>query len=154
MTERKPPTPEALARYAEGFNRSATLRFFGVTISFPDTRLVRAELKIRPDHRGGMGTSAVNGGIRAAMFDLVVGCTGALVDPTRKSATLQLSMSFERALAGDLLVAEAHLDRVGGRTAFASAWIKDERGEICARCQGVVRLSNEPWESGHSPAVN
>lgn len=154
MSERPRPTADQLARYAEGFNQSATLRFFGTTLSFPEGQLVRASLPVRPDHRGGMGTDAVNGGILAAMFDLVIGCTGALVDPTRRTATVQLSMSFEQAVRGDLLVAEARVDRAGGSTGFSSAWIKDGRGETCARAQGVIRLLTQTWASGEHPGIN
>ena len=52
--------------------------------------------KAKGNERGGMGFEAVNGGILAAMFDLVLGASVALVDPTRRSATMQLSMSFMR----------------------------------------------------------
>lgn len=148
------PPADALERYADNFNRSATLRHFGLTLSFPEGRLVRATLPVRPDQRGGLGSEAVNGGVLAAMFDLVVGSTSALVDPTRRSATVQLSMSFERPTNGDVITADAWIDRAGGSTLFASAVIRDGQGEVTARCQGVVRISRLPWADGASPAIN
>jgi acyl-coenzyme A thioesterase PaaI-like protein len=149
-----PPTPELLARYAAEFNKSSTLRFFGVQIAFPDQQTIEVRLdKIIPEQRGGLGTSAVNGGVLAAIFDLVIGCTSALFDPTRRSATMQLSMSFERPVFGDSLRAEGRIDAAGGSVLFSSARLFDGNGTECARCQGLIRISRLPWESGQSPAV-
>ncbi len=149
------PTQEQLDRYAEQFNRSQTLRYLGVRVSFPEGRKVVVSLpEVRPEHRGGLGTTAINGGIIAALFDLVIGCTPALLDPTRRCATLQLSMSFQRPLTGDSVRAEAEIDSHGKNTLFASARVVDAQGHVCARAQGVVRLSSLPWASGDSPAIN
>ena len=136
------PTLEELARAAKLFNASTPLKHAGFRLSFPRTDLVVADVPVvRSEHRGGLGTSAVNGGVLAALFDLVTGCTAALVDPGRRSATVQLSMSFERPVVGDSLRAEARIDSRTRRTLFASAHILDERGRVCARCQAVVALA-------------
>jgi uncharacterized protein (TIGR00369 family) len=148
------PTQEQLDRYAQQFNKSQTLQFFGVQVSFPQGEKVIVTLPVGPQHRGGLGTHAVNGGIIAALFDLAIGCTPALVDPTRRAATMQLSMSFERPLLGNLVRAESTLDSAGSNTLFASARMYDEQGQVCARCQGVVKLSSMKWASGESPATN
>lgn len=149
------PLQEQLDRFAERFNQSKSMTYLGVRLSFPEGRTVVATLpEVRPEHRGGLGTSAVNGAVIAGMFDLVLGCTAALVDPTKRCATLQLSMSFQRPLTGDSVRAEAEIDSHGKNTLFASARILDSQGTVCARAQGVVRLSNIPWASGDSPAVN
>jgi uncharacterized protein (TIGR00369 family) len=149
------PLPEQLARYAEQFSRSKTVQYFGVEVSFPDGDHVEVRLpSVRPEHRGGLGGEAVNGGVLAAIFDLVIGCTPALIDPTRRTATMQLSMSFERAVRGNSLRALGQIDSAGQAVLFASASILDASGTVCARCQGVVRLSKLAWQSGESPAVN
>jgi uncharacterized protein (TIGR00369 family) len=152
------PESEQLKRleaYADGFNRSETLGLFGVRIEFPDTRRVRAVIDdVRPGHRGGLGSEAINGGVLAALFDLTIGVCGALVDPSRRSATIQLSMNFERPVTGNRITAEASLDRAGGANLFASSVIYDEAGQACARGQGVVRISRSGWANGGSPAVN
>jgi uncharacterized protein (TIGR00369 family) len=149
------PRQEQLDRYAEQFNQSQTIRYFGVQVSFPQGEKVLVTLpEIRPEHRGGLGTAAVNGGVIAALFDYAIGCTPALLDPTRRAATMQLSMSFERPLRGTSARVEATIDSVGTSTVFASARMYDEQGQVCARCQGVVKLSRMKWSSGESPAVN
>jgi uncharacterized protein (TIGR00369 family) len=149
------PTLEQLNRYAETFNASATLAHFGVKVSFPDADTVEATIaEIKPEQRGGLGTDAINGGVLAAMFDLAIGCTPALVDPTRRSATVQLSINFMRAVRGQRLVARAKIDRAGDVLLFASAQIIDEKGVICATATGMSRLTNLPWAGGESPAIN
>jgi acyl-coenzyme A thioesterase PaaI-like protein len=153
MPAAPPPSAEALRAYAEGFNASLTLRHFGATLDFPEGTRVRATLPIQPQHRGGLGTSAVNGAVIAGLFDLIIGCSAALIDPRRRSATIQLSMSMERPTAGDVVTCEGWIDRAGGSTIFSSAVIRDETGQITARCQGVVRLGSIPWEDGSSPKV-
>lgn len=149
------PTQEQLDRYAEQFNRSQTLRFFGAQLSFPQGEKVVVSLpEVRAEHRGGLGTAAVNGGIISALFDYAIGCTPALLDPTRRSATMQLSTSFERPVRGNTVRVEATIDNAGTSTLFASARMYDAEGHVCARCQGVVKLSRMKWASGESPAVN
>ena len=149
------PTQEQLDRYAELFNQSQTIRFFGLRLSFSQGEKVVITLpEVRPEHRGGLGTAALNGGVLAAMFDYAIGCTPALLDTTRRAATMQLSMSFERPMLGDTARAEATIDSAGTSTLFASARLYDAQGHVCARCQGVVKLSKMRWASGESPAVN
>lgn len=147
---RTPPTREQLDAYAEAFNGSQILKALNAVLSFPDPAdriLVRVD-PILPYHRGGLGTSAVNGGMLAAMFDFVIGTTPALVDPTRRTATMQLSMTFERPVTGNWFTAEGFVDRAGQSTVFASAVIKDERGVACSRCTGLVKMSSLPWQQG------
>jgi uncharacterized protein (TIGR00369 family) len=149
------PTQEQLDRYAEQFNQSQTLRYLGVRLSFPEGRKAVISMpEVRPEHQGGLGTTAVNGAIISAMFDLAIGCTPALLDPTRRCATLQISVSFQRPLEGTSIEAEAEIDSHGKSTLFASARIRDAQGNICARAQGVVRISSLTWASGESPAIN
>lgn len=149
------PTQEQLDRYAEQFNQSQSMRYLGVRVAFPEGRKVVVTLpEVRSEHLGGLGTTAVNGGIISALFDLVIGCTPALLDPTRRCATLQLSINFLRPLTGPSARAEAEIDSAGKNTLFASARILDAEGTLCARAQGVVRISSLPWASGESPAVN
>ncbi|WNG55596.1 PaaI family thioesterase [Archangium gephyra] len=150
------PTQEQLERYAEQFNQSQTLRLLGLRLSFPPggEKVVITLPEVRAEHRGGLGTHAINGGIISAMFDYAIGCTPALVDPTRRCATMQLSVSFERPVRGTTVRAEATIDSVGTSTLFASARMYDDKGQVCARCQGVVKMSQMKWASGESPAVN
>lgn len=149
------PTPEQLALFADGFNQSPPMRYLGLRLSFsPEGDKVLVTLpEVRPEHQGGLGTHAINGGIISAMFDYAIGCTAALVDPTRRCATMQLSTSFERPVRGTTARVEATIDSMGTSTLFASARMYDAQGMVCARCQGVVKMSQLKWAAGHSPAV-
>jgi acyl-coenzyme A thioesterase PaaI-like protein len=138
------PTPEELDAVARLWNESQILRHLGLRIRFEPSKVVVELPEVRPEHLGGLGTTAVNGLVLAGMFDLALGSTVVLVDPHRRSATVQLSMSFERAVSGNSARCEAVIDRVGQRTLFASARILDEKGGICARCQAVVAMSRQP----------
>ena len=140
------PTADELARLASLWNQAEVLRHLGLRISFQPDRVVVELPEVRDEHRGGLGTSAVNGLVLAGMFDLAVGSTVVLVDTHRRSATVQLSMSFERAVFGRSARCEAVVDRAGQRTLFASARILDEQGQVCARCQGVVAISRQTLE--------
>src|SRR5689334_9192067 len=103
------PTPEQLKRYADAFNDSQTLKFFGCRLTFDSDKVIVTLDPIRPEQRGGLGTDAVNGGVLAALFDLAIGCTPALVDPSRRTATISLSMNFERAVVRNKLRVEAKI---------------------------------------------
>jgi len=143
------PTLEQLARYASVFNQSAAIRPWGLKVSFSADRVFVHLDEVKPEQRGGLGTDAVNGAVLAGIFDLAIGCTPALLDPSRKSATAQLSISFMRPVRGNRLRAEAWVDSAGKRTVFSTAIIYDEAGEACSRCQGMAQLGSGRW--GDSP---
>lgn len=157
MTGRAPypiPTAEALARYGEVFNKSGMIGHFGFQLRFPDVETVEVALDpILPQQRGGLGTDAVNGGVLSAMFDLAIGCCGALYEPTRRSATVQLSIEFMRPVKGSQCRAVAKIDRKGDLLVFASARIVDENDVTCASATGIVRMFTETWSATLKPVV-
>jgi len=130
----------ALAQYAERVNSHPSLQHFGARVAFPDESRVTVLVEPVPiTLRGGFGDDrVVNGGVLSALCDLLIGCTAALVDPTVRSATVQLSIRLEQPLLGERIVGEARVDRSTGRIVFASAEISDESGKVCVRCQGMV----------------
>lgn len=154
MPTQAAPPPEQLARYANDFNQSLALKHFGAKISFPTTDRVHIDIDpIRVEHLGGMGSDVVNGGVLAAAFDLALGCTGALVNPRLRNATTQLSMTFERPVRGKKLRVEAWINSAGKLLLFSGAELFDENDQLCARGTAVVRLTDKPWNNGHSPVV-
>ncbi|HTV24251.1 MAG TPA: PaaI family thioesterase [Polyangiaceae bacterium] len=141
-------TSERLAKYAELLNAHPSLAAYGVRLTFPDEKRLRIEVSEVPaSMRGGMGDDAVvNGGVLSALCDLMIGSTAGLVDPTTRSATVQLSIRFERPLRGLRILGEARVDHSTGRTIFASGELSDDQGRVCVRCQGLATLlrSNAP----------
>lgn len=135
-------TSERLAKYAEQLNAHPSLAAYGVRLRFPDDRRLTIEVDhVTPAMRGGMGDDAVvNGGVLSALCDLMIGSTAGLVDAEVRSATVQLSIRFERPLRGQRITGEARADHSTGRTVFASGELTDEQGRVCVRCQGIATL--------------
>ena len=119
-----------------------SLAAFGVRLFYPDLSRLRIEVSTIVDSmRGGLGDDAVvNGGALSALCDLMIGSTPLLVDPSARSATVQLSIRFERPLRGASIQGEARVDHATARTVFASAELSDDQGRVCVRCQGMSSL--------------
>jgi len=137
-----PPTLEALEQYAALCNAHPSFRSFGVKVHFPDLTRLRLRVASVPlAMRGGLGDdTVVNGGVLSALCDALIGCTCGLLDPSSRSATVQLAIRFERPLRGEVIEGEARIDRAAKRLVFASAEISDADGEVCVRCQGIASL--------------
>lgn len=142
---------EAQARYAKGLNDDPIIARWGFHVSFPKTDRVQVTLAtVEKHHRGGLGSDAVNGGVLSALCDLVTGCTSALVDPTRRSATAELSIHFLQPTLGDSVRAEGRLLRAGDTLLYAEVTIWGGRSpEPSVRCTGMVRMSDKPWTQTH-----
>jgi uncharacterized protein (TIGR00369 family) len=136
------PTLESLKALGQMWNAGAPMQHFGARLEFERVDRVRAVIDpVRDIHRGGLGTSAVNGVVLAGLFDLVIGTVGWLTRPETRSATVNLSMSFFRPTRGDRVVAEARLIRSGMNLIFAAAEIFDEEGKVTARCDGTCSVA-------------
>lgn len=142
-----------LERYAERLNAHASLQMMGVRVEFPDANRLTIEVAHVPlAMRGGLGDdNIVNGGVLSGLCDLAIGCTGALVDPESRSATVQLSIRFEKPLRGERILGQARVDRATQRLIFASAELSDAEGQVCVRCQGLVSLIKSPAAPAPEP---
>lgn len=118
------------------------MKRLGVRLEFERVDRVRAVIDpVKPFHRGGIGTAAVNGAVLAGLFDLAIGTVGWLSRPDTRSATVSLAMTFLRPTRGDRIVVEARMLRAGINLTFAAAEILDESGEVTARCDGTVAVA-------------
>jgi uncharacterized protein (TIGR00369 family) len=135
-------TLEALRKMAEAWNASPPMQRLGARLEFNRLDRVRAVLDpVRPYHRGGMGTDAVNGAVLAGLFDLAIGTVGWLTRPDTRSATVSLAMTFFKPTRGDRVSVEGRLLRAGTNLTFAAAEIFDGAGEVTARCDGTVAVA-------------
>ncbi|MEO6952363.1 MAG: PaaI family thioesterase [Polyangia bacterium] len=132
-----------LDRYASAFSSSAMLRHLGLVCSVAPDAVTITLPEARDEHRGGMGSQAINGGVMSAMYDFALGNTGILLAPLRRYATVQISLSFERAVRGRSARCVATLDRATSNMIFSSARILDEDGNVCSRATGVLALGRE-----------
>jgi acyl-coenzyme A thioesterase PaaI-like protein len=108
---------------------------------------------IRPEHRGGLQTDAVNGAVIAGIFDLVIGLSGYVHTRGRRAGVAQLSVQFLRPVNGRRFETVARAARVGINLVFSTAELHDERGVICARCDGIVAVSGSNRSGTSAGAV-
>ena len=145
-----------LDAFGAAWTASPMVRYLGIRISFPErTRVVVDLPEILPMQRGGKGTDAINGGVLAMMFDFALGATALLAPPLRRHATVQLSLSFQRAVRGRSARCVAQVDRAARSILFSSAEHFDESGQMCARATGVISLAAPvtlaEWQGSLSP---
>ena len=105
---------------------------------------------IRAEHRGGLGTEAVNGAVIAGIFDLVIGLCGYLQTAGRRAGVAQLSIQFLRPVLGARFEVLGQPVRAGKTLVFSAAELVDENGAVCARCDGIVAVAG--GEIGAGPA--
>lgn len=151
--ERIPPKlgPEQLAAFQAEWNQHPGMRHMGATLDLSDPTRLRAVVDpIEPYHRGGLGTDAVNGAVIAGVFDLVIGLAGYLQTGGRRAGVAQLSIQFLRPVLGSRFEVIGHPVRVGVTLVFATAELVDERGVVCARCDGIVAVSGAAAPPGPS----
>jgi acyl-coenzyme A thioesterase PaaI-like protein len=142
--------PERLAAFEAEWNQHPGMRHMGAVLDLSDPTRVRAVVDpIRPEHRGGLGTDAVNGAVIAGVFDLVIGLAGYLQTAGRRAGVAQLSIQFLRPVLGSRFEVIGRPVRTGWTLVFATAELTDERGIVCARCDGIVAASGgEPPSAG------
>ena len=141
---RGPYSEEELGSFCAVWNETAVIRWLGFRLAFSGGSKAIVELSdVKPGHRGGKGSDAINGGALAAMYDFAVGCCSMIAPPLRRSATTQLSMNFERAVRGNLARCEAVIERETKHLLFVSARITDAEGNVCSRATGIVSLGVE-----------
>lgn len=149
------PSDAARTEMAEQWNTHPGMRHMGARVDLSTPGQVRAVIDpIRPEHRGGLGTEAVNGAVIAGMFDLVVGLAGYLHTLGRRAGVAQLNIQFLRPVQGDRFEVLGRPVRVGANLVFAAAELIDQQGAVCARCDGIVAISGKAHaEPTRGPAL-
>jgi len=138
-------TKSRRAAIAKEWNEHPGMRHMGVRLDLSTPEVVRVYVDpVQPHHRGGMGTAAVNGAVIAGAFDLAIGLVGHFHTPGRRVGTAQLNVHFLRPVLGDRFEVLGRATRAGRSLVFAAAELFDERGTLCARCDGIVAVAGEP----------
>lgn len=144
-------SPTELEEFAVEWNEHPGMRHMGARLDLSTPGLVRTVVDpILPEHRGGLGTEAVNGAMIAGLFDLVIGLSGYLQTAGRRAGVAQLSIQFLRPVLGDRFEVIGRPVRAGKTLVFATAELIDERGVPCARCDGIVAVAG--GDVGAGPA--
>ena len=140
---------EELTAFQAEWNQHPGMRHMGAVLDLSTPGLVRAVVDpIRPEHRGGLGTDAVNGAVIAGIFDLVIGLCGYLQTAGRRAGVAQLSIQFLRPVNGSRFEVVGHPVRAGTNLVFATSELQDEKGIVCARCDGIVAVSGADVGAG------
>ena len=131
------------------WNANPVLAKMGLQVDLSDPDCIRAHLQPGPQHRGGLGTDAVNGAVLSGICDLMVGLAGICHSQKHRTGTVQLNIHFLRPLRGDQLLAEARVTKVGRALVFSRVEIMDAEGEVCASCEGIASVdrSKAPVEN-------
>jgi len=138
----QPLSPTEQVEFESLWNAHPGMRHMGARVDFSVPGAVRCVIDpVRPEHRGGLGTDAVNGAVIAGVFDLVIGLSGYVHTRGRRAGVAQLSIQFLRPVLGARLEAIARPARAGINLVFSTAEVYDERGVVCARCDGIVAVA-------------
>lgn len=136
-----PLSAEECAEMARLWNASPVLQLMGVKIDLSQREVIRAHIDpLLPQHRGGLGSDAVNGAVISGLFDLMIGLVGIVNSQKHRTGTVQLNIQFVRPLRGPILQAESRLIKAGKSLIFARSEILDEQGRICASCEGIASV--------------
>ena len=137
-----PLSPADLAALGARISQLPAMLQMAATADFTDPEAIRISIpRLEPYHRGGMGTEAVNGAVIAALCDAAVGFAGTLRTLGKRAGTAQLSIQFLRPVHGASVTAVGRVVRAGPNLVFAAAEVVDEHGVVCARCDGIVAVS-------------
>lgn len=121
-------------------------RFFewaGIEIAEAGGGRARLRMTVAPQHRGGGGTDAVNGGIAAYLFD---GALGTAVRSTWdegviEQVTMTLTIQYLRPLrAQGAVTAEAWVTHRGRSAVYVTGEIRDDQDQPCMTAIGIFHL--------------
>lgn len=134
------------AGWAARFNELPAMEHFGALLDLADDRLVRVGLdRVRPHHRGGLGTEAVNGAVIAGLFDCALGVAGVLQLPGRRTGTVELSIKLLRPVLGASVDIYAAAIKRSRQIVFTESELFSA-GRLCALATGIVATaSTEDW---------
>lgn len=121
------------------FNESPQMKSVAARIDLTDLNVPAVLLpEVLPLHMGGIGTTAVNGGIISMLVDLAVGLLGVKYYHEGPTATQNLSIHFIRPLMATSVRLEARETEVIGNRVFGQVRVMNEKGEVCAVANGVL----------------
>ncbi|MGE3726077.1 MAG: PaaI family thioesterase [Candidatus Sericytochromatia bacterium] len=136
-----PLSAEECQEMARLWNANPVLQMMGVKIDLSSPDAIRARIDpLLPQHRGGLGSDAVNGAVISGLFDLMIGLVGIVNSQKHRTGTVQLNIQFVRPLRGAVLLAESRLTKAGKALVFARSEIRDQAGNICASCEGIASV--------------
>lgn len=130
------------------WNAKGFMRWAGIRLVHAAEGRSRVELTVVEEHRGGVGTSAINGALLAYLHDVAQGLAirSCFRSDIASLATINLNIEYQRALFVERVVrAEGCAVRVGRGIAFAESEVRDDHAELCSRAIGSFHLRREAY---------
>lgn len=142
-------TAEQRQIWQDQVNAAPFTRQLGLRVDMADPQLLCVHLdQIRPYHRGGLGTPAVNGAILSAMFDIGLGLAGGQQYPERPTGTIDLSIKLMKPTLGPQLRLYAWAVERRTNVVFVEAELHDDTNGVTLIGQGLVGVSTSLERSG------
>ncbi len=133
-------------RFCSQFNRLPAMALMGCALDLEHAGVVRVTLpEVQDQHRGGMGTSAINGAVISGLCDCALGVSGVLQFNGKRAGTVEMSIKFMRPGMGRTAVAYAAALKRGSNVVFAEAELYSD-GVLCAIASGMVSTPSEGSE--------
>lgn len=101
-------------------------------------------LDVQPHHRGGGGTTAVNGGVVAYLCDAALGAAVAGLRWPPRMVTVSLHVTYLAPTVGQRISAEAVVTSAGRSLVFADITIRNEDGSTSAQGRATARVFTKP----------
>lgn len=140
----------AVTERLRGWNGRPVFEWAGLEIVHAVGGEATVILHVEAHHRGGGGSSAINGAIAAYLFDCSLGTASASLwgDDTVAQVTVTMSVQYLRPLHAERSVtAVARVVRRGASLVFVEGDLKDEADNVCATCSAIYRLFHLQPES-------
>jgi acyl-CoA thioesterase len=132
---------DALKAIKAFFRKDLFAAFVGIELIEAGNGRAKACLPVSDRHRNGLGI--VHGGAIFTLADLAF--AAAVNSRGRVAVAIHCSISYLKAAAGDVLIAEAEEISCGPKIAAYTIRITDASGDIIARFEGMAYRKKEHW---------
>lgn len=135
--------PGPLLADAKAWDQTPFFSWMGMRVLDAAEGRGRLVLDVQDHHRGGGGTTAVNGGVLAYMLDAVVGLAVHSSNPPDTVGQVTLSLNVEYLapmMVATQVVGEGEVVRRGGSLAFVDGRLYADDGSVACRAHAVLRV--------------
>ncbi len=121
------------------FNRSLQLKHVNARVDLSTPENPEAIIdEVTDNHKGGIGSDAVNGGVIAALADLALGLLGLMHYKDGMTATAQLTVHYLKPFRTKSIRAKAIPQTVVGNRIFGTVELFNDKNEVCAIAYGAL----------------
>lgn len=135
--------PGPLLADAKAWDKTPFFEWMGMRVIEAADGRGRLVLDVQDHHRGGGGTSAVNGGVLAYMLDAVVGLAVHSSNPADTVGQVTLSLNVDYLapmMVAAQVIGEGEVVRRGGSLAFVDGRLYADDGSVACRAHAVLRV--------------